>query len=441
MRIIFARKTELAAIFAATLVVGVALANLELSQTDAISAQVFQVLGGFIALSLVAHYAICLLAPQANQLLLPIAATLNGLGLVMLDRLDLALEQGLVTKQIVWSVVAVGLMIGTLKLVKSHTQLAKYSYVLGLAGLIMLALPMVWPIKANADANIWITLGPFSIQPGEFAKILLILFFAQLLTNKRAVLTVAGKKLGPLEFPRIRDLGPVLAVWLVAIGIMAGENDFGPALMLLGTVLAMLYIATSRAGWLVIGLALIAIGGTVLYQLSSKIQIRVENFLDPLAHYHTTGGQLSEALFAMSWGGLTGTGLGRGYPSLIPVVTSDFILSAIGEELGLVGLTAILLLLLTFVIIGMKTALAVKDSHGKLIASGLSFTLALQVFVVVGGISALMPMTGLTTPFMSQGGSSLMANYILLALLLRISNTANATHTASETPALAGGRS
>ena len=206
---------------------------------------------------------------------------------------------------------------------------------------------------------------------------------------------------------------------------MAVSNDFGPALLLFATVLGMVYFATGRTSWLVIGAGLVAVGGYTVYQVSEKIQDRVANFMDPLANFDTTGYQPSQALFGLSWGGLTGTGLGYGHPEMVPVAHSDYILAAIGEELGLVGVASVLCLFAIFITRGYSAALQVSDTFGKLLAAGLATTIAIQIFVVAGGISAMLPMTGLTTPFMSAGGSSIMANYVLLALLLRISNAAN----------------
>jgi len=323
-----------------------------------------------------------------------------------------------------WTVVGVTLMVAVLLLLRDYKSLSRYSYLLGVVGIVLLALPLVWPQPGGVEARIWIWLGPFSIQPGEFSKILLLLFFAQLLATKRALFTVAGYRFLGMDFPRLRDLAPILVVWALAILIMAGANDFGPALLLFTTVLAMVYLATGRGSWLLIGAVLVAVGAFAVYQVSSKIQERVQNFVDPVAHYDTTGYQLSQSLFGMSWGGITGTGIGQGYPNMIPVVHSDFILAAIGEELGLIGLAAIIVLFGVFVTRGMRTATLARDSYGKLVASGLSMTIMIQIFVVVAGISSLMPMTGLTTPFMSQGGSSLMANYILMAIILRISDSA-----------------
>lgn len=419
------RRIEFGLLVLATVLIGVTLINLNMAQGLKVTTETLWVIGGFIGVFTIAHLAICFTAPHADQLMLPVASVLNGLGLVTVYRLDLASGKSLASRQVIWTLVAIILMIVVLVVIRDHRILSRYSYILGLLGLVLLALPLVWPTKMNADANIWISIGPFSVQPGEFSKILLLLFFAQLLVNKRALFNVAGYRLFGLEFPRLRDLGPILAVWFFAILVMAGENDFGPALLLFSTVLGMLYLATNRVSWLLIGAMLVGIGGTALYQISSKIQSRVTNFRDPLANFNGTGYQLSQSLFGLSSGGVAGSGLGQGHPNLIPVAESDFILAAIGEEIGLVGLAAILVLFAIFVTRGFRTALRARDSYGKLVASGLSLTIAIQVFVVTAGITALMPMTGLTTPFMSQGGSSLMANYILLGLILRISHSAH----------------
>lgn len=421
---ILRRRTEMMLLILAAIIVAAALINLELSQGNTLTTEILWLIGGFIGVFTLAHLALSFTAPYADQIILPVVALLNGLGLVMVYRLDLATGNTMANRQVMWTLVAVILLIGVLALIRDHKWLSRYSYLLGLIGLILLALPLVWPTSMNADARIWISIGPFSVQPGEFSKILLLLFFAQLLVNKRALFTVAGYRFLGLEFPRLRDLAPILAVWAVAILIMGISNDFGPALLLFTTVLGMLFLATARVSWLVIGTALIAVGAVGVYAISDKIQERVANFMDPIAHYDSTGYQLSQALFGMSWGGVTGTGLGQGYPAQVPVAHSDFILAAVGEELGLIGLAAVLVLFALLVSRGFRAALNTRDSYGKLMAAGLSLTVAIQVFVVVGGVTALLPMTGLTTPFMSQGGSSLMANYILIGLLLRISNAA-----------------
>ena len=426
---IFSRTRELGLLVCSALLLLLMLFGLEMSQGRALTGEMLWLVGGFIGVYAIAHLAICLTAPYADQVLLPVVATLNAIGLVIIYRLDLAERAGygaLADRQVLWSFAGVVLLVLTLVIVRDHKSLSRYSYILGLLGLFFLALPLVWPQPAEfADARIWIWIGPFSIQPGEFSKILLLIFFAQLLAQKRSLFTVAGKCFAGLVFPRLRDLAPIMVVWAIAILIMAISNDFGPALLLFATVLAMVYYATGRTSWLLIGIGLVAVGGYAVYQVSDKIQERVTNFLDPLANYDTTGYQPSQALFGLSWGGVTGVGLGHGHPELVPVAHSDYILAAIGEELGFAGLAAVLCLFLIFVNRGFRAAMQVRDSYGKLLAAGLATTIIIQIFVVTGGISALMPMTGLTTPFMSAGGSAIMANYILLGLLLRISNSAN----------------
>ena len=418
------RRTEMWLLILATLVVSIMFISLELAMGNELGTHILMLMGGYIGIFIVAHLAMAWVAPFADQIMLPVVAALNGIGLVMIYRLDEATGYSTVNSQLMWTVVGVTLMVAVLLLLRDYKSLSRYSYLLGVVGIVLLALPLVWSQPGDVEARIWIWLGPFSIQPGEFSKILLLLFFAQLLATKRALFTVAGYRFLGMDFPRLRDLAPILVVWALAILIMAGANDFGPALLLFTTVLAMVYLATGRGSWLLIGAVLVAVGAFAVYQVSSKIQERVQNFVDPVAHYDTTGYQLSQSLFGMSWGGITGTGIGQGYPNMIPVVHSDFILAAIGEELGLIGLAAIIVLFGVFVTRGMRTATLARDSYGKLVASGLSMTIMIQIFVVVAGISSLMPMTGLTTPFMSQGGSSLMANYILMAIILRISDSA-----------------
>ncbi|OHQ55081.1 cell division protein FtsW [Corynebacterium sp. HMSC070H05] len=424
-----ARSRELLLLLFATGLLLLMLFGLETSQGRTLSTEMLYLVGGFIGVYAIAHLSLAFLAPHADQVLLPMVALLNAIGLVVIYRLDLAERPGygpLAERQMMWSLVGVGLMVLTLLVVREHQALSRYSYLLGLVGLIFLALPLVWPQpEGHADARIWLWLGPFSIQPGEFSKILLLIFFAQLLAQKRALFTVAGRRFLGLTFPRVRDLAPILMVWAIAILIMAASNDFGPALLLFATVLGMVYFATDRISWLAIGLALVAVGGYAVYQVSGKIQERVANFIDPFADFEGIGNQPANALIGLSWGGMTGTGLGYGHPELVPVAHSDYILAAIGEELGLVGIAAVLCLFAIFITRGFRTAMQVRDSYGKLLAAGLALTTAIQIFVVAGGVSSMMPMTGLTTPFMSAGGSSVMANYILLGLLLRISSSAN----------------
>jgi cell division protein FtsW (lipid II flippase) len=296
-------------------------------------------------------------------------------------------------------------------------------------------IPAVLPgsLSEVNGAKLWIKFGSFSIQPGEFAKLALVSFFAYYLVRKREVLSLASHRFLGLDFPRGRDLGPVLTVWLLSLLVLVFEKDLGTALMYFGLFVVTLYVATERSSWLIIGLLLFFGGVYVAYLLGESIGGPFANFydrasiwLDPFApkYIDKEGYQLVQGLFGLGTGGLFGSGPGAGSPGFIPEVRTDFIFAGLGEEIGLFGLSALLVMYLLIVERGLRAALAVRDSFGKLVAGGLAFTLGLQVFVILGGITGLIPLTGQTTPFLSAGGSSLMANWLLVAMLLRISNAA-----------------
>jgi cell division protein FtsW (lipid II flippase) len=310
--------------------------------------------------------------------------------------------------------------------ISDHRTLARYGYTLGLVGLFLLLLPGILPSSLSAvnGAKVWLLLGPLSIQPGEFAKILLIIFFAAFLVAKRDLFMAAGRSFLGLELPRPRDLGPLVLALLMSAGVLALEKDLGNAVLVFGVVLVMLYIATERAAWVIIGLVPFLLCCVIAYKLFSHVQVRVENWLNPFWDPSNKSYQILQALFGQVSGGIFGTGLGAGKPSIVPEANSDFILSSIGEELGLLGLFAVLMLYFLLAMRGLRSALAVRDTFGKLLGGGLAFALIWQVFVVTGGVTKLIPETGLTSPFMSAGGSSLLANYLLVALLLRISDSA-----------------
>lgn len=433
------RNVELLLLSLAALITTVALVLVEASQEQSISWDIAKLGLAYLALFGVAHLAVRRFAAFADPVLLPIVALLNGLGLVLIHRLDLAEKQDAIfnstsipspdaNQQVLWTGLGMVVFMGLLIALRDYRTLARFSYTLGLMGLIALAIPALLPDRFSMvnGAKIWIRLPGFSMQPGEFAKLLLIVFFAGVLVAKRDLFTAAGKHVFGLELPRARDLGPILVVWVVCIGVLVLEKDLGTSLLIFATVLVMLYIATERVGWLVIGGGLLALGFVFAYNAFGHVRVRVETWLHPFDDYNNTGYQISQSLFGLATGGLAGTGLGSGRPSQVPFAKTDFIITTVGEELGLIGLAALLMLFTMFVVRGLRTALAVRDSFGKLLAAGLSFTIAVQVFVVVGGVTKLIPLTGLTTPFVSYGGSSLLANYALVAMLIKISDAARA---------------
>ncbi|WP_442942881.1 FtsW/RodA/SpoVE family cell cycle protein [Nocardia sp. NBC_01503] len=410
-----------------------AFAALILSASAGTGATTLSTLGIFAVLTLVAHLAVRRWAPSADPVLLPCVVLLNGLGLVLIDRLDhenplagIGAQASDAAHQLIWTGIGIGLFALLLALVRDHTAPAEYGYTCGLAGLGALLLPALLPAQYSEvnGGKSWILLHGFSIQPGEFAKVLLLIFVASFLVANRELFTTAGHRLLGMTFPRLRDLAPLLLVTAMSLLVLMYEKNLGFSLLVFGTVLAMLYIATDRVSWLIIGFAMFAIGATLAYSVFPHVRVRVEVWQDPFATYYTTGYQISQALFGMATGGLLGTGIGAGRPQEVPFAKTDFIISTIGEELGLAGLTAVLALFLILTVRGFVAALATRDAFGKLLGGGLAFSIGWQLFVVVGGVTKLIPLTGLTTPFMSYGGSSLLANYVIVALLIRISHDA-----------------
>jgi cell division protein FtsW (lipid II flippase) len=428
------RNAELVLLAFAALITTVALLIVEANQQQGIRWDLAQYTVAYVALFTSAHLAIRRFAPYADPLLLPVVALLNGMGLVMIHRLDLA--EGAVasdatrgasaTLQMLWTLAGVLAFSLIVIVLRDHRLLARYGYICGVTGLILLAIPAVLPNSLSEvnGAKIWIRFPGFSIQPAEFSKILLLIFFAAVLVAKRGVFTSAGKHFLGMNLPRPRDLAPLLAAWIISVGVMVFEKDLGFSFLLYASFLVVVYIATSKLSWVVIGLALFAAGSVVAYHLFAHVQARVQTWLDPFADPEGRGYQIVQSLFSFATGGIFGTGLGNGQPGTVPEASTDFIIAAVGEELGLVGLAGVLMLYTILILRGLRTALAVRDSFGKLLAAGLASTLALQLFIVVGGVTKLIPLTGLTTPWMSYGGSSLVANYVLLALLVRISHAA-----------------
>ncbi|MBV9488037.1 MAG: FtsW/RodA/SpoVE family cell cycle protein, partial [Frankiaceae bacterium] len=326
--------------------------------------------------------------------------------------------------------------VAVLYFIRDHRQLESLTYTAMAAGLFLLVIPALLPASHSTvnGARIWIRFGSFSIQPGEIAKMLLEVFFAGYLVRKRAVLALAGRKVAGMTMPRGRDLGPVLVAWGASLLILTRESDLGSSLLFFGIFVVMLYVATTRRSWLLIGIVLFLFGSLGAYHFIGHVHERVQIWLHPLAPKYITGDsyQLAQGLFGQATGGIFGTGLGQGRPDLVPFANTDFIGSTIAEELGLAGLMAVLTVYLLIVMRGIRAAIGTKDDFGKLLGVGLSFGFALQIFVQLGGVTRLIPLTGLTLPFLSYGGSSLISSWILLALLLRISDAAR--QPASELP-------
>ena len=319
------------------------------------------------------------------------------------------------------------LFIGTLLFLRDHRVLQRFTYTLGLASILLLLLPLVPGLGATINgARIWIRLAGFSFQPGEVAKMLLVVAFAGYLVQHRDALALAGRRVLFVDLPRGRDLGPILAMFVVSMMILVLQNDLGSSLLFFGLFLVMLYVATERAGWLLVGGLLFAGGALAAYTFVGNVQNRFNFWLHPMDYYDSSPGsyQPVEALFGMGWGGLIGRGFGEGMPERITYAESDYIIAAIGEELGLTAVMAVIVCYGLIVERALRIALIARDGFGKLLAVGFASIVALQVFVVIGGVTGLIPLTGLTTPFLSYGGSSLVANWVIIALLIRISDHA-----------------
>lgn len=426
------RNREFWLLLFAVAISGSALALVQLGALGAIDPMIF-VIGGILAvLAFALHIVLRVVASDADPFVVPIATLLTGLGIAMIYRIDIA--KGLTgwdafsSKQLAWTGISIAGAIAVVILLRNYRVLYRFTYIFGLIGIVLLLLPFVPGLRiADANAQVWVSLGGFiSFQPGELAKICLAIFFAGYLVRTRESLTSVGKKVLGITWPRMRELGPVLVVWLISLGIIVIQRDLGTGTLIFGMFVAMLYVATGKTSWVLIGLGLVAAGVALATQVLSYVHGRFVNWLflfdadrvDP----NGAGYQPMQGLFGLAHGGLIGTGWGLGRPELTPLAHSDYIITSLGEELGIVGLFAILCLYMVFISRGLRIGLAGQDDFGKLLAVGLSFTLALQVFIMVGGVTRVIPLTGLTTPFLAAGGSSLIANWLIVALLLRISD-------------------
>jgi len=375
-------------------------------------------------IAIVAHLAVRMMAPQADPVLLPVVFLLNGLGLVFVQRVDLAAGSDLAGAQAVWTAVSVGAFSLVLLVLRDVRRLARFQYTFGLATIAMLLAPLVPGLTAGVinGAQLWVEFAGMRFQPGELAKLTMVVFLAAYLERNRALLSVATYRFGPLLLPAPRHLAPLLVATGTALVIMTGLRDLGSALLFFGTFVAMVYVATGRLAYPVLGAVGFAVGATIAYQLFGHVRTRVSIWLDPWADVSGAGYQLAQSLFALGTGGLTGTGLGFGRPQDVPFSATDAIFYVIGEELGLLGGAAVLLLFLALIMRGLRIAQTARDEFATLLATGLTMLLALQTFVIIGGLTRLVPLTGITLPFVSYGGSSLLSNYLLVAVLLRISD-------------------
>ncbi|WP_175407195.1 FtsW/RodA/SpoVE family cell cycle protein [Streptomyces sp. TRM64462] len=429
------RGVELSLLVGAVLCSVYGYADVGLARSGAVPPDVAGYGAGLGLLALLAHLAVRFSAPYADPLLLPIAVLLNGLGLVLIYRLDLETPADRAAPtQLVWSALGVALFAAAVVFVNDHRLLQRYAYVCVAAALALLTVPIFFP--AVNGAKIWIRIGGLSFQPGEFAKILLAVFFAAYLAANRTALAHTGRRIWRIQLPAGRVLGPIVAIWLVSVGVLILERDLGTSLLFFGLFVILLYVATGRTGWIAVGLLLAAAGACVVGSVEPHVNGRVDDWLHPFASIEAGNGpgQLAQSLFAFAAGGLFGSGLGLGHSALIGFAAkSDFILATAGEELGLTGLTALFLLYTLLVARGYRSGLALRDPFGRLLAIGLASILALQVFVIAGGVMGLIPLTGMAMPFLAQGGSSVVTNWIMVALLIRLSDSARAPRPDTET--------
>ena len=439
---IMRRLRQLSLLLFSFLICGMAFFQLFARAGSTIPTNFAVLLGLVVTLSLVFWGLVLHFLPYASQVIQPCVLLLTGLGTVMIARIDHEHDTEVATRQLMFVCLAIVLSSILIVAMRDYRILRRFSYVSMVVGLVLLLSPMLPVLGQNINgARIWIRIpGLGSLQPGEFAKLFLAFFFAAYLFDHRDQLAVGGRKILGLQLPRIRDLGPIIIVWIASMGVLVLQHDLGTSLMFFAMFVSMLYVATGRASWIVIGGVAFAAGAVAASSLFSHVGARVEAWLPPFdntLYNRAVGGsyQIVTGLFGLASGGLFGTGLGQGHPYLTPFANSDYIYASLGEEFGLVGCFGILLLYIIIIASGFITAMKVKDGFGKLLSSGLVFTMAFQVFTVVGGITLVIPLTGLTLPYMAAGGSSMVANYLLATLLIIISNAANkpAPETLSET--------
>ncbi|HTN55183.1 MAG TPA: FtsW/RodA/SpoVE family cell cycle protein [Microbacterium sp.] len=426
------RNREFWLLLFALAIAGASLTLVQLGALGAIDPMILAIGGGLAVLVFALHVVLRVVASDADPFVLPIATVFTGVGIAMIYRIDIAKQLSgwgmFSTKQLAWAAISMAGAIALVIALRNYRVLYRFTYLSGLAGIVLLILPFIPFLKARgATADVWVSIaGVFSFQPGELAKICLAIFFAGYLVRTRESLSSVGTRFLGMTWPRMRELGPVLVVWILSLLIIVTQRDLGTGVLIFGMFIAMLYVATGKTSWVLIGLVGVAAGAFFATRILAYVQRRFTNWLDAFNPdiISAQGGsyQLVEGIFGLAHGGLIGTGWGQGRPQITPLANSDYIIPSLGEELGIVGLFAILCLYMVFVSRGLRIGLAGQDDFGKLLATGLSFTIALQVFIMVGGVTRVIPLTGLTTPFLAAGGSSLVANWLIVALLLRISD-------------------
>jgi len=415
------RSTELGLVIMAGCITAAAYTLAALGKNAEIPPIIVPFLLALLGLLLVAHLATRLLARGADSTLLPLVALLNGIGYVVIARLD----DELAGLQTTWTLIGISAFVLTLLFVQRAADLASYKWTFFALGSILLLLPLVPGVgRSFGGARIWVSFGPVNFQPGEFAKILLALFFAGYLAERRELIATGMWKVGPLRLPELRHLLPILLAWGFSVVVMVGLKDLGASLLFFALFVVMLWVATERTSYLVLGVILFAGAAYTAYRLFDNVQTRVSIWTDPWSDYEGKGYQLAQSMFALANGGTAGTGLGLGSPNKIPEVKNDFIFAAIGEELGLFGATGVLISFVLIIGAGFRVAIRTDRPFEKILATGLTTIVGLQAFIIIGGVIRVVPLTGITLPFVSYGGSSLVANYVLLALLMRMSDSA-----------------
>ena len=427
------RNTELVLLLFAIGINAFEIVQVQLSTLQQVTGDFWFYWGAIAGAGLLIHLVLRLRAHDADPMILPIAVALNGIGIAEIYRLDIAAIANHQTelfaeKQVIWTLVATLLASAVIMYVPSHLVLRRYVFIAGAAGVGLLLAPMLPFIgKTINGASLWLSIGGLTFQPGELAKIALTIFFAGYLVQRKDSLAMTGRTILGIQIPKARELGPILAIWVISLLVLVVQHDLGTSLLFFGLFLVMIYTATGRAIYTVVGLGMFLTGALVASRAIDYVTKRFDAWLNPFddAHYNAIGGsyQLVQGLFGFAHGGLIGTGLGGGVPQLVPLAESDFIIASLAEELGLAGIFVIFTLYILLVARGLRIGFNHNDDFSKLLATGLSFVIALQVFIVIGGVTRLVPLTGLTTPLLAAGGSSLVANWIIIGLLLRISDT------------------